>query len=83
MLIHVNDETQIKGKKVRGLIVFDAVYEKFADAVELQKILIQAQKFIASQLPEGCTAIASDSDFNDRRGANKRVDLRNVKLRSS
>ena len=82
MLIHLEDETNINGKKVRGLIVFDAVYEKFSDAVKLQEVLIQAQKFIVSQLPDGCTAVASDSDLNDRRGVNKRVDLRNVKLRS-
>ena len=83
MNIFLEDEKSLDGHKVRGIIAFDAVYKQFSDAAKIEEILSQAEKFIASQLPEDCHAVASDSKLTPRRGSNKRLDLQRMKFRSN
>ncbi len=83
MNIFIEDEKKIKGHKVRGIITIDAIYQNFSDAAEIEDILVQAEKIIASLIPKNCHAVAADSTLNPRRGSNKRVDLQKMKFRSN
>ena len=83
MNVYIEDESKLNGTKERGILVLDAVYEKYSDAVKIENLLEQAAKFIESQMSGGCHAVASDSKLTERRGANKRVDIHTMKFRNN
>jgi hypothetical protein len=83
MTVYIEDESELSGTKVRGILVLDAVFQKYSDAGKIEKLLEHAAKFIESQMPEGCHAVASDSKLTERRGVNKRVDIQTMKFRTS
>ena len=80
MNVIIEDETKITGHKVRGIIVLDAIYQKFSDAAQMEDMLVQVEKIIASIIPENCHAVAVDSKLTARRGSNQRVDLQTMKF---
>ena len=83
MNVIIEDETKITGHKVRGIIVLDAIYQKFSDAAQMEDMLVQVEKIIASIIPKNCHAVATDSTLNTRRGSNQQVDLQKMKFRSN
>ena len=83
MTVFIKDESELNGTKVRGIIVIDAIFQKYSDAAKIEEILVQAGKFVASQMPDDCHAVARDSKLTSRRGVNKRVDLQTMKFRAN
>ena len=83
MNVIIEDENKVEGHKVRGIIVLDAIYQKFSDAAQMEDMLVKVEKIIASIIPENCHAVATDSKLTARRGSNQRVDLQKMKFRSN
>ena len=83
MNVYIEDESELSGTKVRGILVLDAVFQKYSDAGKIENLLEQAAKFIESQMPDGCHAVASDSKLAERRGAHKRIDIQAMKFRNN